>query len=66
MAHFSCGLSISRRIRDSTHPRCRDAAQSVPVGIGEGSAVMDSAYLHFMRSFDVMSLNTGFAAPAGP
>eukprot|EP00439_Symbiodinium_sp_Y106_P026813 s1641_g3.t1 len=38
-----CGLSISRRIRDSTHPRCRDAAQSVrsvPV-VGEGSAVTD-------------------------
>ena len=39
-----CGLSISRRIRDSIHPRCRDAAQSVrsvPVGVGEGSAITD-------------------------
>ena len=37
-----CGLSISDRIRDSTYPRCRDVAQSVrsvPVGVGEGSAV---------------------------
>ena len=39
-----CGLSISHRIRDSTHPRCRDAAQSVrsvPVGVGAGSAITD-------------------------
>ena len=37
-----CGLSISYRIRDSTHPRCRDAAQSVrSVPVGEGSAVTD-------------------------
>ena len=49
-----CGLSISHRIRDSTHPRCRDAAQSVrsvPVGVGEGSAVTDMRLLALHEIF---------------
>ena len=47
--HF-CALNISRRILDSTYPRCRDAIQSVrsvPGSVGEGSTIMDICLSEF-------------------